>query len=66
LRKFFVSLTYDFLLIARNSQARHKSGVRFFVNRALVTQKLLYVLHVARYAITVNDWCPPRACTVIT
>jgi len=27
LRKFFISLTYDFLLIARNSQARHKSGV---------------------------------------
>jgi len=27
LRKFFVSLTYDFLLITRNSQARRKSGV---------------------------------------
>jgi len=27
LRKFFISLTYDFLLIARNSQARRKSGV---------------------------------------
>jgi len=27
LRKLFVSLTYDFLLIARNSQARRKSGV---------------------------------------
>jgi len=27
LRKFFVSLTYDFLLIARSSQARRKSSV---------------------------------------
>jgi len=48
LRKFVVSLTYDFLLIARNSQARrksdvsarcHKSRIRFFVNRAPGCQK---------------------------